>query len=172
MFPTNGTSYLTIRTLWPKEKDHVIIVAADTTLHISCIFVTRSKSISPRRRAHIKGAVLDVALNTVVDVIVTTINVARAMIIRMRIEIMMKMVFKRCAMIGCAISVVDIVDVILPKPLDFMMSGSVILEFSPFHITMNIGICQRSLLVLQLALEALRKAEQSPQTNTIRDLLK
>ena len=66
------------------------------------------------------------------------------------------MVFRRGKTVGCAIAVVNSVDGILPKFLDFMLLGSVILELLSFQLTMNIGICQVRLLVLQPSLEPMR----------------
>ena len=82
------------------------------------------------------------------------------------------MVFKRGAMIGCDIAVINSVDEILPTPLDFMLLGSVILSILPCRMTMTIGSCQGRLLVLQLALENLREVEREPHTNAIRLFLK
>ena len=56
--------HLTIGTACPWEKDHVIILAENTTIQISCILMTRPKIIRPRRSAQIVGMVL----NTMVDV--------------------------------------------------------------------------------------------------------
>ena len=81
------------------------------------------------------------------------------MIIRMGIERIMEMVFERGAMLGCAIAIVNSVDGITPISLDFMLLGSVILEISPCQMTMTIGSCQGSLLVLQLTLRPLKEVE-------------
>ena len=89
-------------------------------------------------------------MDALVDVKVTAISGARATIIRMGIEMIMEMVFKRGAMIRCDISVVKSVDEILPRPMDFMLLGSVILSLSPCHLTMTIGSCHERMLVLQL----------------------
>ena len=64
-------------------------------------------------------------------------------------------------MIGCAISVIKSVDVIIPTLLDFMLLGSVILELLPCQMTMKFGSYQGRLLVLQIALEPLREAERA-----------
>ena len=82
-------------------------------------------------------------------------------------EIIMGTVFKRGAMLGCAIAVVNILDGIIPTPLDFMLLGSVILKLLPCHMTVPIGICQGRLLMLQLALEHMSEAEQEFQPNAI-----
>ena len=70
-------------------------------------------------------------------------------------------------MIGCDIAVINSVDEILPTPLDFMLLGSGILSLLPCRMTMAIGSCQGRLLVLQLALETLRKVEREPHTNAV-----
>ena len=49
----------------------------------------------------------------------------------MGIEMMMEMVFKRGAILGCAIAAIRSVDEIPPILLDFMPLGSVILELLP-----------------------------------------
>ena len=95
-----------------------------------------------------------------------------AMIIRTGIEIIMEMAFKRGAMLGCAISAVKSVDLILTTIMDFMMLGSVILALFPCHLTMNIGSCQGRLLVLKLELDPLREPYRAFQTNTVWIFLK
>ena len=64
-------------------------------------------------------------------------------------------------MLGCAIAVVNSVDIILPTLLDFIPLGSVILVLLTFHMTMTIGSCQGILIVLQLELEPKREAERT-----------
>ena len=64
-------------------------------------------------------------------------------------------------MLGCAIAVVNSVDIILPTLLDFMLLGSVILVLLTCQMTMTIGSCQGILIVLQLELEPTREAEQT-----------
>ena len=129
---------LNISNQWniPMENSHVIMVVANTTLHISCILVTRPISIMPRRSMQLVGAVVD----TVADAKVTEITGSRSMIIRMGIEMIIEMVFKRGEMLGCDIAVVKSLDEILPTPLYFILLGSVILALSPFQLTMTTGI--------------------------------
>ena len=74
----------------------------------------------------------------------------------MGIEMIMEMVFKRGAIIGCDIAVVRSVDVMKPILLDFIPLGSVILALLPYLLTMIIGKSQGRLFVSQLALEPLR----------------
>ena len=158
MFPTNGTSYLTIGTESPKEKSHVIIVKENANLHISCILMTRPRSIRTRRSAHILGAVVDVVVDAAMDA-VTDKNVSArsgSMIIRMEIKMIMEMVFKIGVMLGCTIAAIKSVDEILPTLLYFMLLGSVILAPLPLQLTMPVRSCQGILMVLQLALEPLR----------------
>ena len=84
----------------------------------------------------------------------------------------MEMVFKRGAMLGCDIFVVKSVDGIPPIIMDFMLLGSVILELLPCLLTINIGSCQGILLVPKLDLEPLREAEQALNPNAVRLFLK
>ena len=72
------------------------------------------------------------------------------MIIGMGIEMIMEILFKTWAIIGCDIAAVKVVDGILPTPLDVMLLGSMILALSPCQLNMNTGSCQGILLVLQL----------------------
>ena len=90
-----------------------------------------------------------------------------AMIIKTRIEMIMKMLFKRVDILGCAIVVVKSVEGILPTLMNFMLLGSEILELLTCHLTMTILICQGRLLVLQLALDPLKEAEQEFQPNAV-----
>ena len=97
--------------------------------HISRILVTSPRSRRTSRSVQLVREVVDAEVEAKVDA-VADVNVdARggAMIIRMGIEMIMGMVFKRGAMIGYAIAVVKSVDGILPTLLDFMLLGSVIL---------------------------------------------
>ena len=82
------------------------------------------------------------------------------------------MVFKRGAMIVCDIAVAKSVDGIIPTTLDFMLLGSVILALSTFQLTMTIGNFQGIIMVLQLSLEPLKEAEQSPLINVVWMFLK
>ena len=172
MFPTNGTSDLTIDMSWPRVKSHVVIFSSNTILQIARILVMRPISRRPRMIAQLVGAVVDAAVDAVVDAKGTTRSIARSIIIRMEIDIIKEIVFKRGSIIECSISVVKSVDEILPTPLDFMLLGSVILAIFPCHLTMTSESCQGRLLVLQLALENLREVEREPHTNAIRLFLK
>ena len=93
----------------------------------------------------------------VVDAVADAKVTARsgATIRRMGIEMIMETVFKIRAMLGYAITVVRIVDVMTPILLDFMLLGSVILSLLPCLMNIIIGNCQGRLLVSQLALEPL-----------------
>ena len=64
-------------------------------------------------------------------------------------------------MLGCAIAVVNSVDIILPTLLDFMLLGSVILVLLTCQMNMTIGSYQGILIMLQLELEPTREAEQT-----------
>ena len=110
-------------------------------------------------------AEVDVAVDAVADAKVT----ARSgeTIRSMGIEMIMEMVFKIWAMIGCAIFVVKGVDGMPPILLDFMPLGSVILAPLPCLMTMIIGICHRRLLVFQLELKPLREAERALNPNGV-----
>ena len=70
MFPTNGTSHLTISTTRPKEKSHIILVVDNTTVQIARIFVMRPRSRRPRRSAQIVRAVVDTVVDTAMDGVV------------------------------------------------------------------------------------------------------
>ena len=102
MFPTNGTSHLTIGTVWQMEKAHVIIVVANNIIQISRILVMRKILRRPRRSAQLVGEAMD----AVADTKVTARSGAGEMIIRTGIEMIMETVFKRGEILGCAISVV------------------------------------------------------------------
>ena len=93
MFTTNGTYHITAETVWPRENVHVIIVAKNTTLQIARIFLMRPRSIMPRRNTQLVGAVVGVVVDVVADAKVTAIS--GGIMIRMGIEIIMEMVFKR-----------------------------------------------------------------------------
>ena len=75
-------------------------------------------------------------------------------------------------MIVCDIAVAKSVDGIIPTTLDFMLLGSVILALSTFQLTMTIGNFQGIIMVLQLSLEPLKEAEQSPLINVVWMFLK
>ena len=82
-----------------------------------------------------------------------------ATIRRVGIEIIMEMVLKIGAILGCAISVVSSVDGMTPILLDFMPLESLILSLLLCLLTMIIGNCQGNVFVSQLSLEPLREAE-------------
>ena len=84
----------------------------------------------------------------------------------------MKMVFKIEAMLGCAISFVKSVDGMLPILLDLMLLEIVILALLTCMLTMIIGSCQVILFVLQPELEPLREVEHALKTNVIKLFLK
>ena len=110
------------------------------------------------------------AVYAVEDTKVTAI--IEATIIGTGIEMIMEMVSKSGAIIGCDISIVNSVDGISPILLDFMPLGSVILVLLPCLMIMIIGICQVRLLVSQMALEPLRGAERALKPKAIRLFLK
>ena len=120
----------------------------------------------------------EAVLNLVADTALDKVSYAKVatrngeMIIQMGIEMIMEMVFKRGAMIGCAISVVRSVDGMRTILLYFMPLGSVILALLPCLLTMIIGNFQGILLVLQLELEKLREADWALKPNTVRIFMK
>ena len=79
----------------------------------------------------------------VVDVVVDAkvVAIIGAIIIRIGTEMIIEMVLKRESMLGCAISIVESLDGIIPTILDLILLGSVILELMPFQPTMTIGRC-------------------------------
>ena len=79
----------------------------------------------------------------------------------------MEMVFKRGAIIGCAIAVIKSVNGILRTLLDFMLLGSVVLALFISQMPITIRIYQERLLMLQMALDPLREADQEFQPNTV-----
>ena len=95
MFSTNKISHLTIVTVLPREIAHVIIVVKNTMLQIVCIHVMIPISRRPRMSAQLIGAVVDAAVEVVVNAKGTTRSGARAMIIRMGIKNIMVLVFKK-----------------------------------------------------------------------------
>ena len=82
MFLIIGTFHLTIVTAWPKEQAHVIIVVKNTTLHISCILVTRPNLRMPRKSAQLVCVVVDkmayVAVDAEVDMLSDTKVIVRS----------------------------------------------------------------------------------------------
>ena len=73
MFPIIGKFHLKIGKAWPKEQAHVMIVVKNTTLHISCILVTRPKLRMPRRSVQLVGEVVEKILNAAVDAAVDAV---------------------------------------------------------------------------------------------------
>ena len=86
---------------------------------------------------------MDAGVDAEVDAVADAKVDARsgATIISMGIEMIMVMVFKRGAILGCSIFVDKSVDGILPTIMDFMLLGIVILSLLSCHITMTIGSC-------------------------------
>ena len=125
----------------------------------------RKKLRRPRRSAHLIGVVVDAEVDVVAEAKVNAIS--GATIIWMRIETVMKMVFKRGSILGCDIAVVRSVD-----EMDFMPLGIMILTILPCLLTTIIGNCQGRLLVLQLAPEPLREAEWALKPNFVWIFLK
>ena len=125
---------------------------------IYCILVTRPISIRQRRSAQLIGAVVEAVMGAVSDTKVVTRS--EATIIIMVIEVIIEMKFKKGEMLGCAIYIVNSVDAILPKFLDFMLIVSVILAHLPCRMNITIGSCQGILLVLQPSLEPLMELER------------
>ena len=72
-----GTFHLTIGTYLPKEKSHVIIMDANTTLHIACILVMSPKLGRPRRSAQLVGVVVETMVEAEVDTAVETVEEAK-----------------------------------------------------------------------------------------------
>ena len=134
MFQIIGTFHITIGIERPKKNPHVIIVAKNNTLQIARMLVTRPRPRSPRMSVQLVRAVVDAMADAAVDVKVdavvdTKVDVrSGATIIRIGIETIMDMVFKRGEMIGCAIDAARSVNGMPPIIMDFMLLGCVILE--------------------------------------------
>ena len=110
----------------------MIIIAANTKLHIERILVTCSISRRPRRSVKLVDAVVGAALHMAADAKITTRSgTTITTIIRMVIEMIMEMVFKGGAKLGYDIAVIKSVDGILPILLYLMLFRSVILALLP-----------------------------------------
>ena len=100
IFPTNVASNIAIGIAWPREKTHVIILAANTTLHIARILVMRPRSGSLRRSVQIIGSMVDAAVDAAVDTVedekVTAISGARSMIISDKYTVVLQLLGDSC----------------------------------------------------------------------------